>query len=170
MSASTGPHPNDEEVRHEYDRIWLQLAGRSIEELVDLPLMEDAASLGTVEALSKLFAPALQTDANLACLTVCRAVSLSIERGNCDASCALYANVGRIAGQRFGDYQAGYRFGQLGCELVDRRGLKRFEAKTYVNFSVFVERWMKPVRNCRALLRRAFAAANRIGDIPYGSF
>jgi predicted ATPase/signal transduction histidine kinase len=164
------PHPNDEEVRHEYDRIWSQLAGRTIEELVDLPLMEDAASLGTVEALSKLFSPALQTDLNLACVTISKAVSLSIERGNCDASCALYANVGRVAGQRFGDYQAGYRFGQLGCELVDRRGLKRFEAKTYVNFSVFVERWMKPVRNCRALLRRAFAAANRIGDIPYGSF
>ncbi|MEM5431383.1 AAA family ATPase [Cupriavidus oxalaticus] len=164
------PHPNDEAVRHEYDRIWSELAGRSIEELVDLPLMEDAASLLTVEALSKLFSPALQTDLNLACVTICKAVSLSIERGNCDASCALYANVGRVAGQRFGDYQAGYRFGQLGCELVDRRGLKRFEAKVYVNFSVFVERWMKPVRNCRALLRRAFAAANRIGDIPYGSF
>src|SRR6201988_5381145 len=29
---------------------------------------------------------------------------------------------------------------------------------------------MTPVRNCRALLRRAFAAANRIGDIPYGAF
>ncbi|MGF6759173.1 trifunctional serine/threonine-protein kinase/ATP-binding protein/sensor histidine kinase [Paraburkholderia sp. GAS42] len=164
------PHPNDEEVRREYDRIWSQLAGRTIEELVNLPLMEDAASLGTVEALSKLFAPALQTDANLACLTICKAVSLSLERGNCDASCVLYANVGRVAGRRFGDYQAGYRFGRLGCELVDRRGLKRFEAKTFLCFSIFVVRWMKPVRACRDLLRRAFAAANRIGDLPYGAY
>jgi PAS domain S-box-containing protein len=164
------PHPDDEEVRREYDRIWSQLAGRTIEELVNLPLMEDTASLGTVEALSKLFAPALQTDANLACLTICKAVSLSLERGNCDASCVLYANVGRVAGRRFGDYQAGYRFGQLGCELVDRRGLKRFEAKTFLCFSIFVVRWMKPVRACRDLLRRAFAAANRIGDLPYAAY
>jgi PAS domain S-box-containing protein len=164
------PHPTDEEVRREYDLIWSRLGGRTIEELIDLPLMEDAAALGTVEALSKLFAPAVQTDANLACLTVCRAVSLSIERGNCDASCVLYANVGRVAGRRFGDYQAGYRFGQLGCELVDRRGLKRFEASTYLCFSIFVVRWMKPVRSCRDLLRRAFAAANRIGDLPYGAY
>ncbi|WP_041770294.1 AAA family ATPase [Metapseudomonas resinovorans] len=164
------PHPNDTDVRSEYDHIWSLLGDRSIEELIDLPLMEDAASLVTVAALSKLFAPALQTDANLACLTICKAVSLSLERGNCDASCVLYANVGRVAGRHFGDYQAGYRFGKLGCELVDRRGLKRFEASTYLCFSIFVVRWMKPVSECRPLLQRAFAAANRIGDLPYGAY
>ena len=163
-------HPSDEEVRREYDRIWTRLGERTIEDLVDLPLMEDPASLGTLEALSKLFAPALQTDANLACLLICKAVILSLERGNCDASCVLYANVGRVAGRRFGDYAAGYRFGQLACELVDRRGLRRFEAKTFLCFSIFVVRWMKPVRVCRDLLRRAYAAANRIGDLPYGAY
>lgn len=164
------PHPDDDAVQREYQQIWSQLGDRNIEQLIDLPLMEDAASLGTVEALSKLFAPALQTDSNLACLTICKAVSLSMERGNCDASCVLYANVGRVAGRRFGDYQAGLRFGQLGCDLVDRRGLKRFEAKTYLCFSIFVMRWLRPVRDCRALLSRAFAAANRIGDLPYGAY
>ncbi len=65
---------------------------------------------------------------------------------------------------------AGFRFGQLGCELVDRRGLTRFEAKTYLCFSIFVMRWLRPVRECEPMLRRAFAAANRIGDLPYGAF
>ncbi|GJG95302.1 AAA family ATPase [Cupriavidus pauculus] len=164
------PHPDDDAVRGEYDVIWQQLGERPIESLIDLPLMDDPAWLGTVEALSKLFAPALQTDANLACLTICKAVNLSLLHGNCDASCVLYANVGRVAGRRFGDYQAGLRFGQLGCDLVDRRGLRRFEAKTYLCFSIFVVRWLKPVRLCRELLRRAFAAANRIGDLPYGAY
>jgi hypothetical protein len=82
----------------------------------------------------------------------------------------LYGNVARVAGRRFGDYQAGYRFGHLGCELVDRRGLTRFEARTYLCFSIFVVRWLKPVRVCRDLLRRAFEAANRIGDLPYGAY
>src|SRR5690606_36169262 len=123
-------HPREEQVREEYQQIWTQLGERSIEQLIDLPLMEDAASLATLDALGKLFAPALQSDANLASLTICKAVSLSLEWGNCDASCVLYANVGRVAGRRFGDYQAGYRLGRLGCELVDRRGLNRYEART----------------------------------------
>src|SRR5215472_1605841 len=92
------PHPNDEEVRREYERIGTRLGGRTIEALIELPLMEDAASLATVEVLNKCFAPAVQTDVNLVSLTICKGVSLSIERGNCDASCMLYANVGRVAG------------------------------------------------------------------------
>jgi PAS domain S-box-containing protein len=163
-------HPSDHEVRVEYEQIWTLLGDRTIEALIDLPLMEDAASLITLEALSKLFAPALQSDANLACLTICKAVNLSMERGNSDAACVLYANVGRVAGRHFGDYQAGLRFGQLGCDLVEHRGLTRFEASTYLCFSAFVARWMKPARECRELLRRSFVAANRIGDLAYGAY
>ncbi|MCU0069993.1 AAA family ATPase [Pseudomonas koreensis] len=163
-------HPDDVQVRHEYDQIWSILGERQIEDLIDLPLMDDAASLMTVNALSKLFPPALQTDANLACLSICKAISLSLEHGNCDASCVHYANAFRVAGRRFGDYQAGFRFGQLGCDLIDRRGLNRFEASTFLCFSNFAVRWMQPVEQCRDLLRRSFAAANRIGDLPYGAY
>jgi PAS domain S-box-containing protein len=163
-------HPDDQQVRQEYQQIWTQLGDRSIEQLIDLPLMEDPASLVTLDALSKLLAPALQSDANLACLTICKAVSLSLEHGNCDASCMLYANVVRVAGRRFGDYTSGYRFGRLGCDLVDRRGLTQYEARTYLCFSIFVVRWMRPVRECRELLRRALSAGNRIGDLPYAAY
>jgi PAS domain S-box-containing protein len=164
------PHPNDEEVRREYERIGTRLGGRAIEALIELPLMEDAASLATVEVLNKCFAPAVQTDVNLVLLTICKGVSLSIERGNCDASCMLYANVGRVAGPRFDAYQTGFRFGQLGCDLVERRGLRRFEAGTYLCFAVFVMPWMKHVRSRRDLMHRAFEAANRIGDLTYGAY
>ncbi|WP_271412232.1 AAA family ATPase [Pseudomonas sp. Q1-7] len=164
------PHPDDETVRAEYERIWTGLAGRSIEALIDLPLMEDAATLATVDALIKLLAPALHADPNLACLTVCKAVNLSIEHGNGDAACVAYATIPRITGRRFGDYDAGYRFGQLACKLVERRGLLRYEARTYLSFSIFVARWVQPIRTCLDPLRSAFATANRIGDLPFGAF
>ncbi|WP_367863287.1 AAA family ATPase [Pseudomonas guariconensis] len=161
--------PDDDEVRGEYDQIALQVGTRSIEQLIDLPLMEDATSLATLDVLCKLFAPAVQTNANLACLTICKAVNLSLEHGNCDASCMLYANIGRVS-RRYGDYQTGYRFGRLACELVERRGLQRFEANTFLCFSMFVVRWTRPVSECRELLRRAFVAANRVGDLPYAAY
>ncbi|MNP75134.1 hypothetical protein D3C76_1721390 [compost metagenome] len=56
----------------------------------------------------------------------------------------LYANIGRVS-RRYGDYQTGYRFGRLACELVERRGLQRFEASTFLCFSMFVVRWTRPV-------------------------
>jgi predicted ATPase len=93
------PHPKEEEVRREYERIWSLLGSRTIEDLIDLPLMEDAASLATVEVLSKLVPPAAYTDANLVSLTICKAVSLSLEHGNCDASCFAYVMFARLPGR-----------------------------------------------------------------------
>ena len=164
------PHPQENEVRREYERISSLLAGRTIEDLIDLPLTEDVACLATVDVLSKVRVAAGLTDANLGDLTICKAVSLSLERGNCDASCFAYVMLGTIAGPRFGDYQAGFRFGQLGYELVERRALKRFEASTYLSFSIYVVRWIKHVRASRDLLRRAFEAGNRNGDITFAAY
>jgi PAS domain S-box-containing protein len=164
------PHPQEEVVRSEYERIWLLLGERTIEDLIDLPLIDDPASLATVEVLSKLFAPAALTDANLGALTTCKAVSLSIERGNRDASCVAYVSLARVAGPHFDDYQAGFRFGQLGYQLVERHGLNRFETRTYLCFARFVMRWMQHVRANRDLLRSAFEAANRIGELTYAAY
>ncbi|MGF6856918.1 trifunctional serine/threonine-protein kinase/ATP-binding protein/sensor histidine kinase [Paraburkholderia sp. CI3] len=170
VGINWSPHPTDEETQHEYELIWSQLGSRPIEALLDLPLMSDPASLATVDVLIKFWVAAMLTDANLASLSICKAVSLSLERGNCDASCFAYVVLGRIAGPRFNDDRAGFQFGQLGYELVERRELRRFEASTYVCFAGFVLRWMKHVRACFDLLRRAFEAANRNGDLTYAAY
>ena len=161
------PHPTEAEARHEYERIWSQLGSRTIEELVDLPLMTDPASLATLDVLTKIAVPAYYTDANLLALVACRAINLSLERGNCDGSCFAYEWLGLVAGARFGDYRAAYRFGQLGYDLVEKRGLKRYQARTYNNFAVHVLPWARHVKTVRHLLRRAFDAANRIGDLTF---
>ncbi len=118
LGVDWSPHPTEDEARRQYERIWSQLGGRAIE--VDLPLMTDRTSLATLDVLTKLAPPALSTDINLFSLVVCRAVNLSLERGNSDGSCAHYAWMGGVvAGPQFGDYQAAYRFGQLGYNLVE---------------------------------------------------
>jgi PAS domain S-box-containing protein len=165
------PHPTQEEARREYERIWSQLGSRSIEALIELPLMSDPASLATLDVLTKIGAPAVYTDANLVALVACRAVNLSLERGNCDASCSAYVWLSMVAGPRFGDYRtAVYRFGQLGYDLVERRGLTRFQARTYMEFGYGVVPWTRHVRAGRDLVRRAFEAANKMGDLTYAAY
>ncbi len=163
-------HPTNAEARAEYARIWSQLGDRTIEALIELPLMSDPASLATMDVLTKIIVPALYTDANLHLLVTCRAVNLSLEHGNCDASCAAYAFLGIVAGPRFGDYREAYRFGRLGYDLVEGRGLTRFQARVYMEFGNVVLPWTRHVRAGRALLHRAFEAANRIGDLIYAAY
>jgi PAS domain S-box-containing protein len=162
-------HPSKAEARREYERIWTQLGSRTIEELVDLPLMRDPALLTTLDVLLRLRLPARFTDANLFCLVISRAVNFSLEHGNSDGACWAYAALGTIAGPHFGDYKAGFQFGQFGYELVEKRGLKRFLARTYQIFASQVLPWTKHVGASRDLLHCAFEAANRIGDLTYAA-
>src|SRR5712671_2429172 len=162
-------HPKEDETRREYERIWSQLGSRMIEDLIELPLMSDPASLATMDVLTKIGPPSLHTDAHLFSLVICRAVNLSLESGNCDGSCFAYVRLGMVAGSRFGDYQAAYRFGQLGHDLVERHGLKRFQARTYMCFGGFVLPWTRHVRVGRDLLHRGLQAANKTGDLVYAA-
>src|SRR5205814_9526340 len=74
------PHPTDEDVRREYERIWAQLGGRAVEELIELPLMSDPVALAPLAVLNRVFPPARLTDRNLEALAICRAVNLSLDR------------------------------------------------------------------------------------------
>ena len=165
------PHPTDDEVRREYDRIWSQLGSRQIEELVDLPLMSDPDLLATLDVLTEFVTPALFTDENLSSLVICRMVNLSLEHGNSDGSCFAYVWFGMIAGPRFGNYQAGFRFGRLGYELVEKRGLTALSRPGPICPSEISScRGRRHVQTGRDLVRRAFDAANRIGDLTFAAY
>ena len=170
LGIDWSPHPTEDEARREYERIWSQLGSRTIESLIDLPLMSNAASLATLDVLTKLGPPAHYTDAKLRSMVICRAVNLSLEGGNCDGSCYAYAVLARLAGPEFGDYETGLRFGRLGYELVEQRGLKRFQARTYLNFGYLLMFWTRHVREGCDLLRRAFETANQIGDLTFAAY
>jgi PAS domain S-box-containing protein len=167
VGVEWSPHPTEENVRQEYERVWQRLGDRSIEELIDLTLMSDSATRATMDVLTKLMPPALMTDENLACLMITRMVNLSLEYGNSNASCCGYVWLGMILGPYFGDYPSAFRFGQLSVDLVDKRGLDAFKARVYLNFGIVVNPWTRHVRSSRAFVQRAFDAANKIGDLIY---
>jgi PAS domain S-box-containing protein len=164
------PHPTDEEVRQEYNQIWRQLGDRSVEELVDLPLMDDSEIRATLNVLTEVVTPALFTDKNLLSLAICRMVNLSLEHGNSDGSCFAYVWFGMILGPHFGDYQAGFRFGKLGYDLVEKRGLPRYQARAYMSFGNLVMPWTRHIKTGRPLVRRAFDAANKTGDLTFAAY
>jgi PAS domain S-box-containing protein len=163
-------HPTRDEVMREYDRIWSLVGGRQIEELVDLPLMTDPDVLDALDVLTEVVTPALFCDENLSSLVICRMVNLSLEHGNSDGSCFAYVWLAIIAGPRFGNYKDGFRFGRLGYELVEKRGLTRYQARTYISFGNLVMPWAKHALEGRDLVRRAFDAAYRIGDLTFAAY
>ena len=156
------PHPTNDDVDEEYAQIWRRLDGRSIEQLVDLPLMTDPGWRATVDVLVTSASPARFMDSNLSGLILGRIINLSLEHGHTDGSCFayVYSNLG------FGDYRSGFRFAKLGFDLMESRKLFRFKPKVYLGFALSSS-WVKHLTISHALLRGAFEAAREAGDVVY---
>ncbi len=164
------PHPTDEQVLQEYEQIWSWLGTRQIGELIGLPVITDPDVLDTLDVFTEAVLTAQFTDENLLALVLCRILSLSLEHGNSDASCFAYVSFGMIAGPHFGNYEAGFQFGKLGYDLVEKHGWQRYQARVYMRFGSCVIPWKRHARTGQQLIRRAFDAANRIGDLSFGAF
>jgi predicted ATPase/signal transduction histidine kinase len=164
------PHPTNEEVSREYEQITSLVGVRTIEALVNIPLITDLDVLDVLDVLTEVAMSAMFIDENLYALVLCRMVSLSLVHGNSDAACFAYVSLGMLAGSRYGDYETGFEFGKLGCDLVEKHGLHRYQARVYVRFGSCVIPWRRHVRTGRELVQRAFDAANKIGDLTFAGY
>jgi len=163
-------HPTIDEVHSEYDRVWALVGSRQIEDFLDLPVMTDPEVLDAMDVLSEVVTPAVFFDEKLSSFLLCRMVLLSLEHGNTDASCFAYVWFAIIARSQFGNYQDAFRFGRLGYELVEKRGLRTYEARTLMSFGNIVIPSIKHAQEGRDLVRRAFNAAYQNGDLTFAAY
>ena len=124
---------------------------------IDLPLMSDPASLATLDVLTKLSPPALYTDAKPSfpghlpsgqsqprarqLRRFVRSPMYGLAWSPARASATTRPDIASV---------------RLGYDLVERRGLRRFQARTYMVFGGLLVPWTRHVRAGRDLLRRAF--------------
>jgi predicted ATPase/signal transduction histidine kinase len=170
VGFEVSPNPTEAEVRQEYERIWQRLGTRRIEDLIDLPLMNDPSMCATIDVLNKLVVSALYLDRRLHQLLLAHMVNFSMQYGNSAASCVGYGSLGRVLAGELGDYAAALRFGQLSLQLVDNKGLDTFRARVYFTFGTGISPWAEHLRVGRAFLFRASEEAKQIGDLPYMGF
>jgi PAS domain S-box-containing protein len=131
--------------------------------------MQDSEAQATIDMLTSLNVPAFLADLNLGALSMCRAANLNLEGGNSDAAAANYSSLAMMASGLFGDYHEGYRLGKMACDLLERRPLIHFGARTYYNFAVVVP-WTQPLREAIDPARRAFRIAKERGDPAFAAY
>jgi hypothetical protein len=101
--------------------MWSLLGHREIEELLDLPLMSNPESVATLDVLTNA------RTRHCSRMRICLPLHLSDGQSQPGArqhrcSCYAYVHLGAIAGPRLATIKAGFRFGRLGYDLVERRG------------------------------------------------
>jgi PAS domain S-box-containing protein len=156
--------PTPAQVQTEYETVWRNLDGRTIESLIDWPLMTDPELQAAMQMLSVCQTPTYFTDANLWCFLACRMVKVSIEHGICGASAHGYAYLGTILGPVFHRYSEGYRFAKLGCDLVEKHSFIAHQGKAYNSMGLAAP-WTQPITTAIDFNRAAFRTATGTGDL-----
>ncbi|HET7541661.1 MAG TPA: AAA family ATPase [Polyangiaceae bacterium] len=164
------PQPSDATVAAEYESLASRLPNGSPEALLMLPLMNDPDWRACMDVLVALEPAAVFSDRALHDLEVIRMANLSIEHGNSDASPLGYAELSMVLASRFDARELGYRFGQLGRDLVDRQGFIRHSGRVFTVIGYHVSPWVEPISSAKALIRRALTISIESGDLTFQSF
>jgi PAS domain S-box-containing protein len=162
-------HPTREHVEVEYERIRKNLETRSIESLIDLPLMTDPEMQAAMGILSVIAAAAFNTDINLMYLFFCQMVNASLKYGTTGASAHGYAELATILGPVFHRYLDGYRFGKLACRLIEKYGFNTYKTKVYFCMQRAML-WTQPIRSAIDFIRLAIDAGVETHDVVFACF
>jgi len=146
------------------------LAGKQIEDLIELPKMNDPIKLATIRILMNLGTAAYQSAPELFPLIVLKGVRLSVKHGNSIESTIAYASYGIILCAMLDDIDAGYRFGQLSLGLLSRFNGGGLRARTTGMVNNFVKHWKEPIREILPSFIDALKSGLETGDFEWASF
>ena len=156
--------PTRQDVQIEYDKVWLNLGVRSIESLIDLPLMTNSEMQTVMSVLRIFFRPAYLVDTNLTQLIVCYMVNISLTHGTTEASAHGYVGFGLFLGPVFHRYHDGDRFAELAIRLIEKHQFSAWTSDTYL-MSQMVVVWTRALTVAVEFLRTSFRAAVESGDV-----
>ncbi|MEH2271522.1 MAG: AAA family ATPase [Nostoc sp.] len=139
------------------------LAARSIQSLVDLPLMDDTKALVALRIMASI-APAIhQTAPYLFPIIACEEVNVSLKYGNAPLSAPGYADFGIVL-NICNQIESGYEFGQLALMLVDRFKAKSVQSMTIFKVGALNQCNKQHVRTSISLLQESHSLGLETGD------
>jgi PAS domain S-box-containing protein len=165
-------HPTWEQVQAETEAVWKTLDGRSIESLIDLPMMTDPEMQAAMQVLADLMPAAYLTDLRLCCLQMCCMVNVSLQYGMSGACAQAYCRWGTLLGPVFHRYRDADRFAKLACDLVEKHGFITYHARVHYSMGK-VAFWTQSITTVIDFMRASFRPAIETGDLTlacYGRF
>lgn len=162
-------HPRDEQIQEEYAQVWRKLEGRTIESLLDLPVVTDPAAEAAMQVFAALSSPAFLTNGNLYCLHLCRMVNFGLEHGTTSASGHAYTSFGMLLGSRFGRYGDGFRFAALAGRVVEKHSFLTAQPSVQL-MTGLVAFWTHPVSSVVDYTRAALRSALELADPSVTSY
>src|SRR6266540_3869625 len=158
-------------LESEIESIQSLLGARSIESLIDLPVMTDPETRMVMSNLTDIWASAyLVGDPILARLISATMARLSLRHGNVEESAYGYVTHAITVGPAREDYESAYEFGRLALRVNERFNDSRRRAKIHQQFHAHVNLWRQPMETCIPYAREDCRSGLEAGDFLYAAY
>ncbi len=170
LGVKLPPTPSTRHLATAVIQLKLTLRGNPIESLLNLPLMSDAHMAAAVELLSRVGVPAYFVNTQLFALIVLKSVQIYIKFGSHPQACRVYTSYGLMLCGPLNDIEAGYKFGQLGFDLVEKLNAPEVKASTWHIMNNHVRFWKDSLHTATPQLIEAYHGGLETGDIQFAIF
>jgi diguanylate cyclase (GGDEF)-like protein len=148
----------------------LMLHGRAIDSLIELPKMTDPEKLAAGKIMAITSSSSFSTASGLTPLLTFMGVIWSIKYGNDAMSSYGYAGYGVILCGVLEEFSAGYQFGKLALDLVEKVNAKELEARTMMVFHNFIGHWREHLQIGLKPLLDAYVSGLETGDLEFAAY
>ena len=167
LGVSLPAQPTPADVKQALQQTQALLGDRSVESLLELPAMTAPDKQAAMVILASIGSAAYQAAPDLFPLIVFAQVNLSVQYGNAPKSTFGYVQYGLMRIALLKDIDAGYRFGQLGLNLLQRLNASQVAAKTVFGFNSFLRHWQEPAKATLSGFLQAYANGLETGDLEH---
>ena len=157
-------------LQSEIAAILEHAAAVGIENLIDLPVMDDPVKVALMEHLAHCLPAAYQSDQDTYALLCCKMVRVSFDSGNCALSARAYGSFAALLSSALGLYKDAYRFAKLGVDLAHKLDDRSVFSGVYFLWAMFASHWNKPIEESIELFRLAIQYGVQSGDHSHAGY
>ena len=162
-------HPSAADVQADLESLYRSLGERGIEQLVDLPPMNDPDMAAAMSIMVRLGLASYFVDANLHQSVAIRLVGSSLAHGVSESSIYGCSGLGSCLGPVFGRHADGERFARAAVAIAEKGGHLAFTAGSYVALEEAMV-WTRPIGEAVALLDTSIELAKEAGATLFACY
>jgi predicted ATPase len=144
------------------------LNGRTNTQLLRLPAITDPEKLASLQILNHMFLQALLVRPKLSGFITLKMLRMTLEDGLSMIAPVAFACYGMLCVSAMGDVDAGWRFGELGIELLEQLSAWEYIPRVYAAFYGCIYPWRKPLRETIEPIGHAQRVGMQTGDAEFG--
>jgi predicted ATPase/class 3 adenylate cyclase len=166
FNFNEAPSIADEEK--EISQVELNLAGRSIEDILMMNDLTDPKAKIAGQLLMEIFPAAfLSGSGRMFSYLVLKSVNVALKYGNSPETAFAYGAYGMILCGYLDDPAKGFRYGKLSVELIDKFSDIALRSRIIYVYSMFVHHWSNHWSSMTPWFQRGIEAGYQSGDLLY---